>query len=312
LTLGLTSVLRAHGLAGMPVTVVDRHATGQGTFPKEVVTCRCDSGRELRLFCKYGCGHPAHQCHGHRGGVAYEAAVYRQVLEPARTTAPKMYGTFIEKATGATWLILDHLDGSLRVTRSTEPAAMDWTVDWIGRFHAAHETHLARRSVSFLNCYDGEYYLAWARRTACFAGPWHRRFGWLAPLCERFGEAVDLLVAMPPTIIHGEYYPDTNVLVRDGLIFPVDWESAAIAAGEIDLAALSEKWPADVVQQWERRYQQIRWPEGGPADFDRRLAAARLYLQFRWLGERPEETTAESNLWRFDELKAAGERFGIF
>ena len=29
------------------------------------------------------------------------------------------------------------------------------------------------------------------------------------------------------------------------------------------------------------------WPEGSPEDFDRAFDAARLYLDFRWLGEEP-------------------------
>jgi thiamine kinase-like enzyme len=222
-----------------------------------------------------------------------------------------LYGTHVDPATGATWLILDYLDGGVRVTRTTEPGAMEASVDWIGRFHAVNEASLARAAMPFLNRYDAGYYLGWARRTGRFAGRLRRRFGWLPGLCERFEEAVAHLLAKPPTVIHGEYYPDTNVLIRAGVIYPVDWESAAIAAGEIDLAALSEKWPADVVRQWELRYRQARWPDGAPAHFERTLAAARLYLQLRWLGERPEETTAETNLWRYEELKAAGERFGL-
>jgi hypothetical protein len=81
--------------------------------------------------------------------------------------------------------------------------------------------------------------------------------------------------------------------------------------GEIDLAALSERWPEDVVRGWELQYQEARWPGGAPADFDRTLAAARLYLQFRWLGEPPGATAAADNLWRFEELRRAGERLGL-
>jgi hypothetical protein len=57
-------------------------------------------------------------------------------------------------------------------------------------------------------------------------------------------------------------------------IYPVDWESAAVAAGEIDLAALTEGWPPGFVEQCELEYQRARWPEGPPTGFERRLAAA--------------------------------------
>jgi hypothetical protein len=58
-------------------------------------------------------------------------------------------------------------------------------------------------------------------------------------------------------------------------------------------------------------YQRARWPLGGPADFVRKVAAARLYLAFRWLGERPEWTTDEGDAWRFEELHSAGELLGL-
>ena len=104
--------------------------------------------------------------------------------------------------------------------------------------------------------------------------------------------------------------PANNILYSGGVIYPIDWESAAVAAGEIDLACLTEGWPPRVVRECERRYREARWPDGAPADFERRLGAARLYLAFRWLGEEPDETVDESNRWRFDDLRTVGERLG--
>ena len=311
LTRGLTAVLRRCGSIGGPLAVVDRQLVDQGTFPKEVVTCRRRGGPELRLFCKYGGGHPEHHSHGHRGGVAYEAAVYCRVLKPARATAPRYYGTYTRKSAGETWLVLGYMDGSLRVTRTHEPGAMGLAAEWIGRFHARHERSLPGAARSLLRAYDADYYRGWARRTAAFAGPLHQEFGWLAPLCQRFDELAELLLAPPPTVIHGEYYPANNILCSGGVIYPIDWESAAVAAGEIDLACLTEGWPPRVVRECERRYREARWPDGAPADFERRLGAARLYLAFRWLGEEPDETVDESNRWRFEDLRTVGERLGL-
>jgi thiamine kinase-like enzyme len=112
-------------------------------------------------------------------------------------------------------------------------------------------------------------------------------------------------------VIHGEYYPAKNILYAAGIVCPVDWESAAIAAGEIDLAALTEGWSADAARECEHQYQRNRWPWGAPADFEQTLGAARLYLAFRWLGEEPGETTHERNLCRFDNLRVVGERLGL-
>jgi aminoglycoside phosphotransferase (APT) family kinase protein len=220
--------------------------------------------------------------------------------------APTFYGAHTDTATGETWLILEYLDKSVRVSS----AAMSQAAGWIGRFHAANEVRLSNSSMPFLNAYDAGYYRGWVRRTERFAAPLYCRFPWLAPLCERCEEVVAPLLAPPPTIIHSEYYPQ-NILLCDGIIRPVDWESAALAAGEIDLASLTEDWPTKIVQECELEYQRARWPAGAPADFERTLGAAQLYWSFRWLGDRPGWTTHESNLRRFERLRSVGERLQL-
>jgi hypothetical protein len=312
LTAGLTSVLRSQ------VTILDRQPNVYtSTFPSEIVRCRVDDGSELQLFCKYA-AHHSHNAYGHRGGVAYEAAVYRHLLQPSQVSTPTFYGAYTDVSTGDTSLILEHLDNSVRlihvnsvrVSRTPEPAPMDLAARWIGQFHRVTEERLSHAPIQFLITYDAEYYLGWARRTSLFTGYWHRRFPWLRTLCERFEELVALLLRAPLVLIHGEYYPK-NILFSNGIVHPVDWESAAIAAGEIDLAAVTENWPAEVARQCELEYQRVRWPEGSPADFERRLCAARLYLSFRWLGDRPNWTTHPRYLHSFAQLRCAGERLGL-
>jgi hypothetical protein len=64
------------------------------------------------------------------------------------------------------------------------------------------------------------------------------------------------------------------------------------------------------VRQCELEYQRARWPYGSPAALERRLAAGRLYVHVRWLGDRP-EWTAHKHYWRFEHLRAAGEQLGL-
>jgi aminoglycoside phosphotransferase (APT) family kinase protein len=186
---------------------------------------------------------------------------------------------------------------------------MSQAARWIGRFHALTEVYLSTASVPVLRVYDTAYYLGWGHRTLQFADHVPQRFPWLATLYARAEEFAALLMETPPCIIHGEYYPK-NVLYSDAAIYPVDWESAAIAAGEIDLACLTDRWPSDIVRQCELEYQRARWPHGSPTAFERRLAAARLYVHFRWLGDRPEWTT-HKHYWRFEHLRSAGEQLGL-
>jgi aminoglycoside/choline kinase family phosphotransferase len=109
--------------------------------------------------------------------------------------------------------------------------------------------------------------------------------GWLRRVCARFDDVIGVLCEAPPTVIHGEYYP-MNILLQHGAIYPVDWESTAIGCGVIDLAMLTEGWPADTTRQLVQAYQRSRWPQALPRDFHTSLCAARIYVQFRWLGDR--------------------------
>src|SRR5207237_6812102 len=152
----------------------------------------------------------------------------------------------------------------------------------------------------------------WWRRTFEFAHPLRRRFTWLNKLREAGDEWFKPLLAPQLTVIHGEFYAKT-ILIRNRSLFMVDWESAAIAAGEIDLAALTEgkHWPADLVRECECAYVSARRPEAAPRTFRRTLDAARIYLHFRWLGERPDWAVREKNIPRYDQLHASAKRLGL-
>jgi hypothetical protein len=306
LTAVLRSLLIENGPCKGELSIVHREPTCQGTFPKEVVTCSLGDGRELRLFCKYEMGYN-HNAFGHRGGVAHEATVYQELLHPLALSTPWLYGVYEDASSGEVWLVLDFLERSVRVKKSLDPAAMGLAAHWIGQFHAATEVRLQKARIPFLKTYDAAYYLGWSQRTLHYAGCLRQRFLWLEPLCERFEEAVTTLLFAPETVIHGEYYPK-NILFRDGKIYPIDWESTAIAAGEIDLASLIEGWPEEIAHQCRLQYQQARWPTGSPGDFERTLCAAQMYLHFRWLGDQPETTINE---WRFEQLHSTGKRLGL-
>jgi hypothetical protein len=306
LTAVLRSLLIEKGPCKGELNIVHREPMGQGTFPKEIVTCSLGGGRKFRLFCKYEMGYN-HNAYGHRGGVAHEARVYLQLLQPLEVSTPWLYGVYEDASSGQVWLVLDFLEKSVRVKKSLDPEAMGLAARWIGQFHAAAEVRLQQAKIPFLKTYDAAYYRGWAQRTWRYSGPLRQRFPWLEPLCGRFEEAVATLLFAPETAIHGEYYPK-NILFRDGKVYPIDWESTAIAAGEIDLASLIEGWPEEIAHQCQIQYRQARWPAGPPSDFERRLCAAQLYLHFRWLGDLP-DTIADT--WRLEQLHSAGRRFGL-
>ena len=297
-------------LSGDQLTILARESNPRtSTYPSEVLICRLPDGREIRLLCKYAGGRD-HTAYGHRAGVAYEAEVYRSVLQPLPVSAPAFYGLHNDETTGEAWLILEYLDKSLRVKDSKDHTLMYASARWLGEFHKANESCLSPASLAFLSTYDAEYYLGWADRTSRLAGPLHQLFPWLATLCKRFEQVVGLLLEPPAIVVHGEYYPN-NILFRQGTIYPVDWESTAIAIGEIDFASLTEHWSSAIADRCRAEYLSARWPDGVPAEFEQRLEIARLYWRFRWLGERSDWTTEEKSRWRFNDLQSIGERLGL-
>lgn len=278
------------------------------SFPCEIVRCWFDHGRKLTLFCKYGTKDEG-DFYGQRGGVPYEAKVYRKLLQSCTGSTPTFYGAYADRQTGSTWLVLEYLTRSTEVGKAS-PEAMSAAARWIGRFHAGPAARATGSSTRFLTVYDAAYYQGWARRTVQFAGPLHHQFPWLRTLCGRWDEAAAVLATWPRTIIHGEYYPH-NILLQRGLVRPVDWETAAIAAGEIDLATLTEGWGRAISSRCELAYQQARWPDGPPADFPRVLDLARVYVQLRWLGDQPDWTTEKGSMERFAILRGVGKRLGL-
>lgn len=281
---GLESILEDQGLLEGELVILDRQKnTYTSTFPSDIVTCRIGSGPDFRLFFKYSADRE-NEAYGHRGGVGYEAKVYGQLLDSLDISIAKLCGIYRSPVGNNTWLVLGYLESGIRMTETVDPDAMAKAARWMGKFHALCSTRISDPALSFLNSYSPDYFRGWVSRAQQMVRQAGVDYGWLRTVCNRVDTVIGLLCSAPPTIIHGEYYPK-NILLQDGLIYPVDWESAAIGNGMIDLAMLTEGWTPDVTLELVREYQQSRWPDGAPHDFNQVLSAARVYVQFRWLGD---------------------------
>ena len=289
------------------VEVIDRLPNVyQSSSASEVVACRVHSGEERRIFCKYG--HGEEISIGHRGGTSREALVYERVLTPLQLR-PCFLGSHLDPATGNTWLFLEFLGECLRMQKGRQPHAMKSAAEWIARFHRINESRID--TLDFLPRYDLAYYLSWVERTRQFAAPLAREFRWLEKLCARAPRLLAVLLERPHTIIHAEYFPQNVLLLQGEGACAVDWESAAIAPGELDLASMCVGWGTDLQALAERHYQLIRWDRLQGACFEEALGAARLYWAFRWLGEKPEwSVDPDRRLW-YTELRDVGSRFGL-
>jgi hypothetical protein len=286
-----------------PARIVQRHGnTYASTFPSETIECECDDGSIRLIHAKFQAGR-AHGDHGHRRDLAYEGAVYEELVCPVGLSMPEWVGMYRDEA-GDVWLFIESIERGVELDEAPRPeAALVEASRWIGRFHAWHDRIGEHAASVALTRYDASYYSGWIRRTQEFAGPWRDRLSWLEDVARRSERLLRELNDVPPTVIHGEFTP-SNVLVADGIVYPIDWESAAIAPGEIDVVCLTDKWPPDISRACVAAYSATRWPERPPADVERRFDLARVYWDFRWLGDRPEWTGSEKVGPRFEHLRA--------
>jgi hypothetical protein len=290
------------------ITIVSRHKNVHtSTWPSEIVDCRIGCDGEMRLLVKHGRS-GVRNAHGHAVGPAYEAAVYETVLGGVGLAHPYL-GCRHDPRSQSSCIVLDYLDDGWWRLHRTDPPAIVRVAAWLGGFHAsvAARVHTFRQT---LNVYDAEYYKGWARRSLRYLDHLGDEYRWLGDVCRGFGAIAARLADGPVTVVHGEFYPE-NVLVHDERIRPVDWEWAGIAAGEVDLAALTDGWSAELTEASERAYAAARWPGGAPPDFGWRLDAARVYMHLRWLGDRTDRIRAPELRTRLEDLKATAQRLGI-
>ena len=293
---------------GRPVEIVRREPhLYASSFPAEVIRCREEGREELRMLGKYEIRQPR-TTYGHRGGVDYERFVYEKLLARLSLSHVTFMGATAEAGTGATWLFLEYLGDGVRADEVDDPAqALRTAAAWIGDFQRLSSGLLDQGGLDFLHVHDRDYYAGWAGRAAVFAERAGVGASWLPLVRDRIDHVADVLLSEPRSVIHGEFTPH-NVLIRAGRAHPVDWESAAIGAGETDIVSLTQKWPAEVVSSCEEAYAQAR----GLGELDPvRVDAARIYWDLRWLGDRPEWLSQPKVRARLDFVRDAAERLGI-
>lgn len=307
----LAEALASAPNSGSPdeLTVIGHIRFDSSTYAAGIMKCRL-AGVEVDIFCKYSPNNPV-ESYGHRGGVDYEAKVYEHALVSLRMNGiPHYYGAYRDPQGGETWLLTEYLRDTTPVTWVYEPRSHEAAASWLGTLHAISERSAEIKDAGVVRSYDFEYYNGWAIRTAEFASHGRLSYPWLAAVCENFEGVIPVLLNEEKTLIHGEFY-GKNILVRNEEIFAVDWESAAIGAGEIDLAALTDNWPKEWRAKAESAYTRARWPADRPDDFERRLDVARLYLVLRWLGDRPEWTLHPEAARLFEQLRFLGSRLDL-
>lgn len=312
----LTRVLT--GDSSRPVRVVDRRENVYtSTSATEIVRCRMPDGTDKELFCKY-LSRDTPTVDGRVIDRLYEIGIYRDVLQPSAVRGAEFLGSWDETDTERSWIVLEYVAGARRlmhVDSAGQAGAMEAAAGWIGAFHADAERRLGLGEFRLDRCFDAVHYRERLQRMLSANADRLARTTWVTPVIERFEEVVRILTNARQTVIHGEYYPK-NVLFREDRVYPVDWETAAIAPGEIDLAMLTENWPTEIVDLCVRAYRSSRYGNDQPADLDRLLDAARLYVQVHWLGhepdaDRPKWSLSTAGDWRLEQLRLWSQRLGM-
>jgi len=267
---------------GPPRITWRRASPRTSTYLADIVHVRFADGSRERLLCKYadGVGPPL----PHRG-LDYEADVYEHVLRQCPVPTPHAWGRFTDERSGGSTLVLRFYPDALSAAQAVEEGGVTAAAEWLARFHAWGADRVTAAGWRFLTRYDEAYYRLWIDRTCELARPLAGDYPWLDRAAAAYRDRIPLLCDRTPTCIHGEY-TTRNCLWHDGLLLPVDWETAAIGPAEIDLAVFTYDWDPEDVEVIVAAYVARRWGGTPPAAFAETLFAARLYVSLHWIFSR--------------------------
>jgi thiamine kinase-like enzyme len=233
-----------------------------------------------------------------------EPAVYRTLLPQALPGPPEFFGAMLDR--DRHWLFFEWVEGR-ELFQVGERELWEEAARWLARFHVAMAPELDRhREEGQLIDHDAAFYRGWVERAKRFTEERaDGSFATVTRLVQSHEQVVEALLALPRTVLHGEFYA-SNVLVatpnciklstyqRENLmqfaerarVAPVDWELAAAGPGLTDLAALVSGWPAADREAIAAAYAA---EPGVPGFAPRDLDFARLQVAIQWLGWAPSQ-----------------------
>ena len=231
-----------------------------------------------------------------------EIETYRRVLAQHQLGTATCYGAVVQPERKRYWLFLERLQPGLLWQHGDIEVWKD-AARWLAGMHTFLVPETERREsahLAHLLNYDRAFYWRWMERAATFVGEGdtsadQRAATAIRDLASRYEKVVARLLALPVTVIHGEFYA-SNVMIDTGperlRVCPVDWEMAAVGPGKIDLAGLtSGRWTRE-----ERNAMALAYYEALPASriasYDRQtfltdLEYCRLHQAVQWLGWSP-------------------------
>lgn len=195
-----------------------------------------------------------------------ELEVYRDVLPGSGVPAPGLAGTSGFK------LLVEHVRGT-PLTEVGELAVWQRAGAETARMHRRLR---GRGTQRLLRC-DVPFYARWFERARVLIG---EPADGLSPA---YRAAVERLLELPQTVIHGELYA-SNVIVAGERLCPVDWETAAVGPALLDVAALTSGGGWSVAERQTIVAAYAAEAGADPAALAPDLDACRLVVAVQWLG----------------------------
>jgi hypothetical protein len=281
------------------VAIARRPCASASSYALQELDVDLSDGRRLALMLK-DLGRDSMLARSRRVRPAFlhdprrEIDTYRALVGFEKLGPPVFYGAIVNRRAARYRLLLERVDG-LELQFVGDFNRWLATAAWLGAFHRRFASKAAalRVTPTRLLSYDREFLALWferARRRAEDARGVDRRAASRLKAIERLANThercVAALAALPPVLMHGEFFP-SNILIQPRRVCPVDWETAAIGPGLVDVAALSAGgWTEDEKLRLLRRYQTARTGRSGPlsSDLKRAFDASRFHLAMRMLG----------------------------
>lgn len=250
-----------------------------------------------------------------------EIEAYRAILAPHQIGTATCYGASVDEQRQRYWLFLEKVSGH-ELYQIGEFDKWQAVARWLAEFHNRFAARVDQlNNITSLLQYDGAFYRRWVQRACSFAkhcGDAQQRnvkavLTWLAAQYEK---VVEKLIALPSTLIHGEFY-SSNVLVQNETngvrVCPVDWEMAGVGPGLLDLAALTagkwnEKQKAALVLSYYDARKTTRREYLKPDEFLTAFDYCRLHIAMQWLGWAPNWSPPAENAydWLGEAVHMAG------
>lgn len=277
--------------AGSPLICSRLPNVYASSSPSEIVTIGLPDGSRREFLLKYERPQPDPEPRL-RHGVAYEARVHLQLVDRLPWPTLRCHGEMTFGSPSCRAIVLDHLAGAMRVNEAADDGTLMAAAEWCGRLHGWGTHACTEPSLGFLTRSDRRFHRAWVERAQRIAAEVGGSAE-IAAACAAFETREESLAVARPTTLHGEFGPQ-NVLWREGVVYPVDWESACVGPGVLDLAALLFDWPADTVRHGIEAYFHGRG-KSPHAEFGDEFAAATLLTALHWL---PQPSAGDNRGWQ--------------